>query len=62
MDLIGLWIGQSSIDILYFYFSYMNMFNFGVSKSSACYNLELIAERFISQSNKNYYDKIWKVL
>lgn len=27
----------------------MKMFNFGVSKSSACYNLELIAERFISK-------------
>lgn len=34
---------------LVFLFLYMKMFNFGVSKSSACYNLELIAERFISK-------------
>lgn len=26
-----------------------HVFYFGVSKSSACYNLELIAERFISK-------------
>lgn len=30
-------------------YKHEHVFYFGVSKSSACYNLELIAERFISK-------------
>lgn len=43
----------------------MKMFNFGVSKSSACYNLELIAERFISKVIRIImikFERIYKLL